>query len=92
MTASNEPASITVDGKKVAHGKFEFRPRDVFIGDRPEGNFIACARDLRGFFQGKMDHFRIYRKVHGDFNALGQRRGLQAPHRAMVAAQRAGHR
>jgi len=65
-------ASITVDGKKVAHGKFEFRPRDVFIGDRPEGNFIACARDLSGFFQGKMDHFRIYRKVHGDFNALGR--------------------
>jgi len=68
MSGAN--ASISIDGKKVAHGKFEFRPRDVFIGDRPEGNFIACGRDLSGFFQGKMDHFRIYRKVHGDFNAL----------------------
>ena len=70
MDGSN--ASITIDGKQVANGKFEFSPRDVFIGDRPEGNFIACARNLTGFFQGKMDHFRIYRKVHADFNALGR--------------------
>lgn len=70
MDGSN--ASITIDGKQVANGKFEFSPREVFIGDRPEGNFIACARNLTGFFQGKMDHFRIYRKVHEDFNALGR--------------------
>ena len=65
-------ASIYIDGKRVAKGEFKFRPRDVFIGDRPEGNFIACARDLTGFFRGKMDHFRIYRKVHEDFSALGE--------------------
>ena len=64
-------ASITIDGKPVAKGKFEFRPRDVFIPDRPEGNFIACGRKKDAFFKGRMDHFRIYRKVHRDFNTLG---------------------
>ena len=65
-------ASIYIDGTQVAKGKFEFRPRDVFIGDRPEGNFIACGRDKKDFFSGRMDHFRIYRKVHKDFSALGE--------------------
>ena len=64
-------AWIHIDGKQVAKGKFEFRPRDVFIPDRPEGNFIACGRNKDRFFKGKMDHFRIYRKVHKDFNSLG---------------------
>ena len=64
-------ACIYVDEKQVAKGKFEFRPRDVFIGDRPEGNFIARGRSKDEFFKGKMDHFRIYRKVHDDFNSLG---------------------
>ena len=64
-------AWIHIDGKQVAKGKFEFRPRDVFIPDRPEGNFIACGRNKDEFFKGKMDHFRIYRKIHDDFNALG---------------------
>jgi len=64
-------ASIRIDGKPVAGGKFEFRPRDVFIGDRPEGNFIACARNKSEFFKGQVDHFRIYRKVHNDFDAVG---------------------
>ena len=64
-------AAIHIDGKQVASGKFEFRPRDVFIGDRPEGNFIACARDKSEFFNGQIDHFRIYRKVHNDFAAVG---------------------
>ncbi len=64
-------AWIHIDGNQVAKGKFEFRPRDVFIPDRPEGNFIARGRGKDGFFKGRMDHFRIYRKVHEDFNALG---------------------
>jgi len=69
MDGSN--ASIHIDGKSAAKSKFEFSPRDVFIGDRPEGNFIACGRDKKGFFKGRLDHFRIYRKVHADFDALG---------------------
>ena len=64
-------ASIHVDGKQVAEKGFAFRPRMVFISDRPEGNFIACGRNKDEFFKGRMDHFRIYRKVHDDFNALG---------------------
>ncbi|MDP6545085.1 MAG: DUF6055 domain-containing protein [Phycisphaerae bacterium] len=64
-------ASIYVDGKQVAETVFAFAPRMVFIGDRPEGNFIACSRDKKEFFAGKIDHFRIYRKVHKDFNAIG---------------------
>ena len=64
-------AAIHIDGKQVASGKFEFRPRDVFIGDRPDGNFIACARNKSEFFNGQVDHFRIYRKVHNDFDAVG---------------------
>jgi len=64
-------ARMCIDGKQVARGKFTFRPRDVFIGDRTEGNFIACGRNKSEFFKGKMDHFRIYRTVHDDFNAIG---------------------
>ena len=64
-------ASIHVDGKQVAGKGFAFRPRMVFIGDRPEGNFIACGRGKNEFFTGRMDHFRIYRKVHDDFTTLG---------------------
>jgi len=64
-------ASIYIDGKQVARKAFPFSPRMVFIGDRPEGNFIACGRKKDEFFKGRMDHFRIYRKVHDDFNALG---------------------
>jgi len=64
-------ASIHIDGKQVARKGFAFRPRMVFIADLPEGNFIACGRNKDEFFKGRMDHFRIYRKVHDDFNALG---------------------
>jgi hypothetical protein len=71
VTMDGSEAAIYLDGKAAARGKFAFRPRDVFIGDRPEGNFIACARNGDRFFKGKMDHFRIYRKVHKDFDALG---------------------
>jgi len=63
-------ASIYVDGKQVAKKGFAFSPRMVFIGDRPEGNFIARGRNKDEFFSGKMDHFRIYRKVHEDFSAI----------------------
>jgi hypothetical protein len=63
-------ASIYVDGKRVANGEFEFRRCDVFLGDRAEGNFIACGRNQDQFFQGRMDHFRIYREVHDDFDEL----------------------
>jgi len=63
-------ASIYLDGKQVAKGKFKLRPRDVFRPDRPEGNFIACGRRENRFFKGRMDHFRIYRKVHKDFDAI----------------------
>jgi len=66
-------ASIHVDGKPIAKGAFPFRPRDVFLGDEPEGNFIACGRNGGGFFEGRIDHFRIYRKTHEDFYAIGQR-------------------
>jgi len=62
-------ASIYIDSKPVAKGKFEFRPRDVFIGDRAEGNVIGCGRNATGFFKGKMDYFRIYRQVRDDFDA-----------------------
>jgi len=64
-------ATIHVDGKQIAKKGFPFLPRSIFIGDRPEGNFIACGRNKKEFFQGRMDHFRIYRKVQEDFNALG---------------------
>jgi hypothetical protein len=65
-------ASIHVDGKQVVKKKFAFRPRDVFIGDRPEGNFIACGREKDSFFAGRIDHFRIYRTVHEDFASVGR--------------------
>jgi hypothetical protein len=68
MDGSN--AAIYLDGKKVAGGEFGFRPRDVFIGDRAEGNFIACGRKRDQFFEGWMDHLRIYREVHDDFDSL----------------------
>jgi len=64
-------ASICIDGKQVAEKRFKFSPRSVFIGDRPEGNFIACGRDKDEFFKGGMDHFRIYRKVHDAFASVG---------------------
>jgi len=64
-------ASICIDGKQVARKACGFSPRMVFTGDRPEGNFIARGRDASEFFAGKMDHFRIYRKVHKDFNTIG---------------------
>ena len=66
-----ETASIYIDGKQVAKRACAFRPRMVFIGDRPEGNFIACGRNKSEFFAGKIDHFRVYRKVHEDFGAVG---------------------
>ena len=64
-------AAIHVDGKQIAGGPFDFQPRSVFIGDRAEGNFIACGRNKDNFFKGRMDHFRVYRKVHEDFAAVG---------------------
>jgi len=70
MNGSN--ASIYVDGKQIANGAFPFRPRDVFIGDKAEGNFIACDRNKSSFFKGRIDHFRIYRKMHKDFYAIGK--------------------
>jgi hypothetical protein len=59
-------AAIHVDGKQTAKQSFPFRPFMVFPGDAPVGNFIACSRNRDEFFQGQMDHFRIYRKVHED--------------------------
>jgi len=64
-------ASIYVDGERVASSGFALRPSDVFPGDRAEGNFIACGRNKDEFFRGRIDHFRIYRKVHEDFDTLG---------------------
>jgi hypothetical protein len=64
-------ASIYAGGKALATGKFEFRPCDVFPGDRPVGNFIACGRNKDAFFKGKLDHLRVYRQVHDDFGSLG---------------------
>jgi len=71
VTMDGSTASIHIDGKQVAKQGFAFSPRMVFIGDSPEGNFIACGRNQDEFFKGRMDHFRIYRKVHEDFDALG---------------------
>jgi len=71
MTGSD--ASIYVDGRQIAKGAFPFRPRDVLFGDKAEGNFIACDRNKTGFFKGRIDYFRIYRKTHDDFYAIGKR-------------------
>ena len=71
VTMDGAKAAIYVDGKQVARKVFPFIPRSVFTGDRVEGNFIACSRNKDDFFAGRMDHFRIYRKVHKDFDALG---------------------
>ena len=71
VTMDGARASIYIDGKQVANGKFKFSPRDVFPGDQPEGNFIARGRNGEDFFKGKLDHFRIYREVHDDFSAIG---------------------
>ncbi len=68
---NGKTAAIFIDGKPAAKKAFAFSPREVFIGDRAEGNFIACRRGGKDFFAGKIDHFRIYRKVHADFEALG---------------------
>lgn len=65
-------AGIYINGKRVARERFEFRPRTVFIGDRPDGNFIACSRDRKDFFKGRIDHFRIYRTTHEDFDSVGE--------------------
>jgi len=70
LEMDGKTASIYIDGKQVAKKAFAFTPRDVFIGDRPEGNFIARGRDKKEFFAGKMDHFRIYREVHKDFSTV----------------------
>jgi hypothetical protein len=64
-------ASIHIDGRQVAKKDFTFEPRKVFMEDRPEGNFIACGRNKNELFKGRIDFFRIYRKVHDDFDALG---------------------
>ena len=71
VTLDGAKAAIHVDGKQVAQEAFAFSPRSVFSGDRTEGNFIACGRHNEDFFAGRMDHFRIYRDVHEDFDALG---------------------
>ncbi|MDP6544311.1 MAG: DUF6055 domain-containing protein [Phycisphaerae bacterium] len=71
LELDGKTASIYVDGKQVARKVFPFAPRDVFIGDCPEGNFIARGRDKGEFFKGQIDHFRIYRKVHKEFDAIG---------------------
>ena len=68
---NGKTASIYLDNKQVATGPFPFHPRDVFVGDRPEGNFIATSRDKDHFFKGRIDHFRIYRTVHKDFDNVG---------------------
>jgi acetyltransferase-like isoleucine patch superfamily enzyme len=64
-------ASVFIDGKQVANKGFAFSPTSVFIGDEPEGNFIACGRKKDEFFKGQIDHFRTYRKIHKDFESLG---------------------
>lgn len=64
-------ASVFIDGKQVARKGFAFSPTMVFIGDEPEGNFIACGRKKDEFFKGQIDHFRTYRKIHKDFESLG---------------------
>ncbi len=71
LEMDGKTAAIFVDGKSVARKAMAFSPREVFIGDRAEGNFIACRRNRKDFFKGKIDHFRIYRKIRADFEALG---------------------
>jgi hypothetical protein len=81
MTGSN--AAIYIDGKKIAAKQFAFSPRAVFPGDAPVGNFIACGRKKNDFFTGRLDHFRIYRKVHEDFSKV------PPPPRALTQVQEA---
>jgi hypothetical protein len=64
-------AAIYLDGKQVAKQDFALRPSTVFVPDRPEGNFIACGRNIDEFFSGRIDHFRIYRQIHDNFDSLG---------------------
>jgi carbonic anhydrase/acetyltransferase-like protein (isoleucine patch superfamily) len=64
-------ASLYAGGKELGGGKFALRPCDVFPGDRPVGNTVACGRNKEAFFKGKLDHFRIYRDVLDDFGSLG---------------------
>ena len=81
MNGSN--AAIYIDGKKIAEKQFAFSPRTVFPGDAPVGNFIACGRKKDDFFTGRLDHFRIYRKVHEDFSKV------PPPPRALTQVQEA---
>ena len=71
LTIDGTNAAIYIDGKQIARGQFAFSPRSVFSGDKVEGNFIACGRQKNEFFAGRMDHFRVYRQVHEDFDTLG---------------------
>ena len=71
VTMDGTTAVIHVDGKQAAQSAFAVSPRAVFTGDRVEGNFLACSRNKEDFFAGRMDHVRIYREAHQDFDALG---------------------
>jgi len=71
VAVDGSTASIYIDDRQVAKNDFPFQPNTVFIGGRPEGNFIACGREKEEFYKGRIDHFRIYRMVHKEFNALG---------------------
>ncbi len=46
-------AAIIVDGKQVVKKAFALRPRDVYLPDHPEGNFIACGRNSDRFLRGE---------------------------------------
>lgn len=71
VTMDGATAVIHIDGRQAAQSAFAFSPRSVFTGDMVEGNFLACGRNKDDFFAGRMDHFRIYRAAHKDFDALG---------------------
>ncbi len=76
VTMNGSQAAIYFNGKCAAKGEFPFRPRDVFVGDEAEGNSIGCFINCDGhpawLFKGRIDHFRIYRQVHDDFDVIGQ--------------------
>jgi hypothetical protein len=71
VTMDGVMAAIYINGKRIARQAFAFQPRTVYVPDHVEGNFIACSRNEDQFFQGRMDHFRIYRTVHDNFSSVG---------------------
>ncbi|MFC1601050.1 DUF6055 domain-containing protein [Candidatus Sumerlaeota bacterium] len=59
--------AIFNDSKKVASRASTFRPADVFPGGCVKRNFIGATREGKNYFQGTLDHVRIYSVINQDF-------------------------